>query len=272
MENLKAYKNQIEEVQNLVNQLENGSLSKEELMKLEALTRMIHERSIILKYLAFKDDVFEIETKKEDNTISFELPKEEKVEIDLFGDMKEKEEDVETPLPISDIMDDLMKEEPNFVNETIEEELAKKVVHEMEEEQKEDEVIIERVVEKMEEIELTEKVVDAMDNVEETENSEENKTFLEQLSFDDNSLHTMFSSSKIESLVGAFSLNEKLRFMNDLFDGSSEDFNDAVKKLDNQESLESANAKINELAKQFEWDIEDEAVVEFVSFINRRYA
>ena len=100
----------------------------------------------------------------------------------------------------------------------------------------------------------------------------ESKTFIDQLNLDDDSLHSMLSVSKIDTLVGAFSLNEKLRFMNDLFDGSSDDFNDSVRDLDQQENGDSANGKINELAKQFEWETEDEAVVEFISFIKRRYA
>lgn len=294
MENLKTYKNQIEEVQHLVNELEKGNLSKEDLVKLEALTRMIHERSIILKYIALggnSSEVIEdvalqeektVEEEKEDEPILFEIPKEKKVEIDIFADMKKEDEEVEVPSPISDIMDDLMKEEPNFVNETIEEELTQKVVHEMEEQHKEDEMIIESVIEEMEEISITERVVEEMEEIEISEkvveamevvdSSDENKTFLEQLNLNDDSLHAMFSSSKIDTLVGAFSLNEKLRFMNDLFDGSSEDFNETIKVLDSKDDIQSANAKINELALKFEWDSEDEAVAEFVSFVNRRYA
>ncbi len=273
MENIKAYKNQIEEVQNLVNQLEDGSLSKEGLTKLESLTRMIHERSVILKYIAFAGvtDVQSqnIEEKKQEASISFESPKEEKVEIDLFGDFPKKEEEVETPHPISDIMDELQKEEPNFVKEVIEKELAEKVVNEMEEID-----LTEKVVEEMEQQDLTEKVIEEMEEMSPTEAEEElaPKTFLEQLKLEDDSLHSMLSVSKIETLIGAFSLNEKLRFMNDLFDGSSEDFNDSLKMLDSLSGQDEANQKINELAKQFEWEIEDEAVAEFVTFINRRYA
>ncbi len=300
MENLKAYKKQIEEVQNLVNRLDNGNLAKEDLTKLESLTRMIHERSIILKYLAFgnvevKDDsknvdavenVFLPEETENETSISFDDSIEDKPEIDLFASFEKKEEtvedsiadEVETPLSISDIMDDLQKEEPNFVDEVVEKEITERVVEEVEKEELIEEVVeemqemdlIEKVVEEMEEIEITEKVVVAMESIDEL--PVENKSFLDQLNLNDDSLHSMLSVSKIDTLVGAFSLNEKLRFMNDLFDGSSEDFNETVKILDSQENSDSANKIINSIASKFEWETEDEAVVEFISFINRRYA
>ena len=128
MENIKTYKNQIEEVQNLIGQLENGNLSKDDLVRLESLTRMIHERSIILKYMAFgnvpeveveekvlENSFVEKEIEEKDETISFESPVEEKVEIDLFGDFEKKEEieeEVEIPSSIFDIMKILKKKSP----------------------------------------------------------------------------------------------------------------------------------------------------------------
>lgn len=285
MENLKAYKKQIEEVQNLVSRLENGNLAKEDLTTLESLTRMIHERSVILKYLAFANSEVENDSKNvatEENVIftedtadktpeTFEQPADNKPEIDLFGSFEKKEvedlveDEVETPLSIADIMGDLQKEEPDFVNEIVAQELSEKVVEEMEEMD-----LTEKVVEEMEEIEIVEKVVEAMDNIPDEEG--ENSTFLDQLSMNDDSLHSLLSTSKIDSLVGAFSLNEKLRFMNDLFDGSSDDFNETVKMLDTQENKDSAHKIINSIASKFDWETEDEAVVEFISFINRRYA
>lgn len=294
MENLKNYKNQIEEVQNLVNELENGTLSKEDLTRLESLTRMIHERSVILKYMAFgnisipTDNKIEVDNEKtkiveekEEESISFEIPTKKEIEIDLFGDLSKHNEDdeVETPLSISDIIEDLQKEEPNYINEVVEKEIEEKINDELQKQELKEDVVekiqemelTEKVVDEMEEIEITEKVVVAMEN-EIPEPSVENNSFLDQLNLNDDSLHSMLNASKIETLVGAFSLNEKLRFMNDLFDGSSEDFNESVRTLDQESGKDAANSRINEFAQKYEWDSEDDAVTEFVSFINRRYA
>ena len=50
MENLENYKNRIKAIEELANKMEKGTLTIEELSKLETLTRELHERSIILKY------------------------------------------------------------------------------------------------------------------------------------------------------------------------------------------------------------------------------
>ena len=60
--------------------------------------------------------------------------------------------------------------------------------------------------------------------------------------------------------------------INDLFDGSSEMFSEAIKMLDSQTALDVANEKAAQLAVQHSWDPEEEVVVEFMSFVNRRYA
>ena len=62
------------------------------------------------------------------------------------------------------------------------------------------------------------------------------------------------------------------RSINDLFDGSSEMFSEAIKMLDSQTALDVANEKAAQLAVQHSWDPEEEVVVEFMSFVNRRYA
>ena len=95
---------------------------------------------------------------------------------------------------------------------------------------------------------------------------------MEQMNISDQSMNTLMSGSKIDTLIGAFGLNEKLRFINDLFDGSSEKFSDAIKILDTQSDLEALNSQMNELASTHEWDPEEESVAEFISFVSRRYA
>jgi len=130
------------------------------------------------------------------------------------------------------------------------------------------------VAEIKEEVEIIEEQerVEAQSEPPVLSNSETSGTFLDQMNIADSSLHTTLNGGKLDSLIGAFGLNEKLRYINDLFDGSSEMFGNAIKVLDSQPDLDAANQKVNEIAEENSWDPEEEAVVEFLSYVNRRYA
>ena len=83
---------------------------------------------------------------------------------------------------------------------------------------------------------------------------------------------SQFGLVKLDSLLGSFGLNERLQFINELFDGSSEGFSNAIKHLDKQPSFEQARSKVAEYAVENNWDVESETVVEFMQKIIRRYA
>ena len=68
----------------------------------------------------------------------------------------------------------------------------------------------------------------------------------------------------LESLIGAFTLNEKLQFINELFDGSSDDFSSHIKALDQMDSLQAARKKLTELEDTYNWDIESEVLEDFI--------
>jgi outer membrane biosynthesis protein TonB len=76
----------------------------------------------------------------------------------------------------------------------------------------------------------------------------------------------------LESLIGAFTLNEKLQFINELFDGSSDEFSSNVKQLDQLASIDAARNMIAELAATYTWDTDSEIVEDFMYKICRRYA
>lgn len=83
---------------------------------------------------------------------------------------------------------------------------------------------------------------------------------------------SQFGLVKLDSLLGSFGLNERLQFINELFDGSSEAFSNAIKHLDQQASSEAARSKVAEYAVENNWDVESDTVVEFMQKIIRRYA
>jgi hypothetical protein len=76
----------------------------------------------------------------------------------------------------------------------------------------------------------------------------------------------------LETLAGAFTLNEKLQFINELFDGSSDDFSSSVKQLDQLANMDAARNMLTELSQTFNWDTESEIVEDFLYKICRRHA
>lgn len=247
MENLEKYKNRIKAIEELVSKMENGTLTIEELANLENLTRELHERSIILKYKAFESKVnpshgdstsTEVEEKEEVKT-------EEKI-VEVEDKIEEEEPTIDFSIfdtPAQEEIKEVKTEEPAFVLE-------------------------EAPVQSTFEENIQEEKPEPVNNIQQNQGT----SFWEQLNINDNSLSTQFEGAKIDTLIGAFGLNEKLRFINDLFDGSSESFSEAIKILDSQSSIEEAKLKSAELANQHNWDAEEESVVDFMMMVNRRYA
>lgn len=104
------------------------------------------------------------------------------------------------------------------------------------------------------------------------EKNADTESFVDKFAAIDNSLSSKFEGAKIDTLVGAVGLNQKLRYINDLFEGSSELYGNAIKALDTQSSLEDARVTLDELAVSNDWNPEDQTVIEFMELLNRRYA
>ena len=262
---LKSYKEQINEVRNLVDKMEQGNLSLSELTDLELITRLLHERSIILKYKAFEGNAdTEMTTPSISESENAEKSDSETEASDAPFDWNPTTESATEPADLEEL-EDIIEEE---IEEAIEEETTP-IIELTEEEMKvETPPSIQDIITE----ELVAEVKEEMIEQEEVTPPTDNSSFVDKLNLADKSTHTLTMGAKIDTLIGAFGLNEKLRFINDLFDGSSEDFNNAVKLLDSQNNIAEANEKINQLATEQSWDAEDETAAEFVSFINRRYA
>ena len=78
-------------------------------------------------------------------------------------------------------------------------------------------------------------------------------------------------SPKIQTLVGAFGLNEKLQCIRELYNGSSDAFNQAIEKLDNETSFEAAKIVLAEDAIANSWDLDSNLVNEFLQKVERRF-
>jgi hypothetical protein len=117
--------------------------------------------------------------------------------------------------------------------------------------------------------ESTEPQVNFLDNIENPESTSINSAWILQI---EQTIRADRSVFPLETLIGSFSLNEKLQFINELFDGSSDAFSTASKKLDVCENMSVAREQLSDYASNYNWDLESEIVEDFIFKICRRYA
>jgi hypothetical protein len=76
---------------------------------------------------------------------------------------------------------------------------------------------------------------------------------------------------KIYTLNGSFGLNEKMQFISELFNQSSEEFNHVVHQLDALDSFSEAHHILVANSTKYAWDLESKAVTEFIQKVERRF-
>ncbi|MEY3236015.1 MAG: hypothetical protein RI883_116 [Bacteroidota bacterium] len=259
-----TFESNISAIQTALANLNAGKLTQDELESLVENAKEVYERAVVLRYKAFELKVF---GEKEVEEPIFAAPIFENSFIE------------ETELEVSELELDIPAEELEEKEEEIVEEnpafdfsLFDDTVEEVKEEELEEDAI--------EHVSVTATHTDdfgihedkiIMEQVTLTPTGDENRAFLDKFTKKDMSSYNQISSAKIVTLIGAFGLNERLQYINELFDGSSEDFSEAIKAIDNFGSLEEALMKASIYAKQHNWDNSSETVEEFVHKIKRRY-
>lgn len=260
MGELKNYREKLKGIENLLDKLESGDLSIHELVELETLTRELHERSIILKYKAFEEADGQRQGSEAEAVIVPKVVIEEPVEVEppvIDEPIIEPEMEATPVLDFS--MFDAQDEEPE-----VKQEEAPEVSQEEESDVIIDDVQETPVIEAPAAPVVQEEPIAIV--------REKGSSFLDRLSILDNSISSQLAGRKIDTLTGAFGINERLLYINELFDGSGEAFSDAIKALDTQDNLDAASNKVEELAFQNSWNPEEEVVLEFLAIIKRRYA
>ena len=279
-----------------VEKLESGALSPEDMELLVEDAKELYERMVILRYKIYETNVLGVK----EPVISASIRQTEiETPIDLFGTI---EEPIIAPEPEFEV---------TFANgeaETQEEEIFNEewLEEETEEEEEEEELEEQEVGEPIQEEEEIEEPILEEDAVEDPilEEEKEEEPIQEVIeepiqTFADPILETevptpwepQFSADQpiwmaemeanirdsrsvfpLDSLIGAFTLNEKLQFINELFEGSSDDFSTNIKQLDQLASMDAARNMLAELAQTFNWDTESEIVEDFIYKICRRHA
>ena len=102
--------------------------------------------------------------------------------------------------------------------------------------------------------------------------SSEESTLNEKNSQDSLSVATKLEKQKIFDLIGAIGINERFAFINELFDGDADEFNEALKKLNSFADHKEAFTFIDtEIKSKYNWDEESQVVLDFSDLIEKRY-
>ena len=254
-----------------VEKLESGTLSPEDMELLVEDAKELYERLIILRYKIYETNVLGVK----EPVISAHLRQTEiETPIDLFGSI---EEHSITPEPAFEVTfaksdDEDLDEEPIHeasipAEDPIHEE---EIEEEVEEEEQEVEGPIQTIEDPIHEEEIEQEVEEPeAPTAWEPQFSGDQPIWMAEMEANIRDNKSVFP---LESLIGAFTLNEKLQFINELFEGSSDDFSSHIKQLDQLASMDAARNMLAELALTFNWDTESEIVEDFIYKICRRHA
>lgn len=278
MSKLGSMEDLLEGIEGYLKQKQAGDLGLQDLENLVEFSRELQERCLILRYKAYEKKVFgdtvtETEAIVEEPEISAETPTEVVPEQEAEEEPKTEQE------PAFDfaLFDNPDEEEPVFEldlgeNESLlaesrqfEPEVEESDSHEEaneEEEQSEAELEEEKADEQLEK---------GHEPMAEQGNLSEEEALFEKIFLNDGSLANQLMGAPLDTLVGSFGFNEKFQCAQELFNGSSEDFNEAVAVLDQQSSFAEAKKQLLYYIHLNKWDLEENVTIEFIRKVERRY-
>jgi hypothetical protein len=266
-------------IENGLKKISKGNITLIELEETVASSRELYERLLIVRYKVYENSILEnveseelevvdkeTEVKKEEETI----PDENKdIEIIFEEETNDIAED-------SIIRFDLFAT-PEIESEVEEDEVLPEVEKEIEQSIEEDvlpeiEIKEEELVE--ENLDSEEEIKNTLNDSAETskEINEDASSLFPKLMKIEKSIAQNYQVMTLETLIGSFTLNERLQFINELFDGSSDLFSSAIKRLDSLDNRDSARSVIAEYAAENNWDLDGEVVEDFMLKICSRYA
>jgi hypothetical protein len=311
MTNLNTLETTLKAIEYAINALKNGQLTEEELAQFVEDSKELYEKAIVLRYKAYEEKVFgtskkAIQIEENSPAITEDLaietaPEVEEVapsfEFGLFDTLNETEEE-----PALVVEEEIAEEnEMDFEQATIFESDASAIeipVSELpiELELEVNAPLVETVEATQEEVQIEEEdefipqefIQDEIEENEPVAEEYSTEPYLKTVNSNENNADKSLLASqitalsmraanhagmmKLETLIGSFGLNERLQYINELFDGSSEGFSEAIKAIDHSVDLQQAIDKIAGFAAQHQWDLESETVEDFIVKVKRRYA
>lgn len=308
MTNLNTLETTLKAIEEAINALKNGQLTEEELAHFVENTQELYEKAVVLRYKAYEEKVFGYSkpiveaiiepvleetiiptaTQLEPETPAFEFglfdtmetSTEEEISEELVEEEVSVEQEIlneEVEIPVSELPVELeleitpsslpFEEETSLFNspEIIDEtpEIFKNEMADEEDEEEQFEAFVSS------EEYSTEPYLKVTEIASENNNTNSIHSSLLQIS---SKVASPAGMMKLDTLIGSFGLNERLQYINELFEGSSEGFSDAIKTIDHSGDFNQAIDKIAGFANQHHWDLESETVEDFIAKVKRRHA
>jgi len=189
----------------------------------------------------------------------------EKVMLEKNEVKQEKIQEI-TPEPVIEKISDTPKEEEITKNTPV----TKQIVQEKETK----EIPIEKPVEKPVEKETT-KSVDLFSDAPTITDKFKNdtKSINEKIAQtkNDATIAGKMKQTPITDLKLAIGINEKFRFVNELFEGNLSDYNESINKLNALDNIENAENYFNSLAAKYKWNINSNTCIILKNIVSRRY-
>ena len=266
-------------IENGLKKISKGNITLIELEETVASSRELYERLLIVRYKVYENSILAVEESEELEVVDKET--EVKKEEETIPD-ENKDIEIIFEEETNDIAEDSIIRFDLFATPEIESEVEEdEVLPEVEKE-------IEQSIEKdvlpeieIKEEELVEENLDSEEEIENTANdsaetskeiAEDASSLFPKLMKIEKSIAQNYQVMTLETLIGSFTLNERLQFINELFDGSSDLFSSAIKRLDALDNRDSARSVIAEYAAENNWDLDGEVVEDFMLKICSRYA
>lgn len=255
----------VSSIENGLKKISKGNITLIELEETVASSRELYERLLIVRYKVYENSILSneeseelevVEKQKEEKTIP-----EENKEIEII--FEEETNDIAEDSVIRFDLFDTPEIEPSIEEEEV---LPEIEINE--------EDLVEENLDAEEEIKSTEsETIKASKEIHEApEISKDASDLFPKLLKIEKSIAQNYQVMPLETLIGSFTLNERLQFINELFDGSSDLFSSSIKRLDSQADRDSARALVAEFAIANAWDMDGEVVEDFMLKICSRYA
>ena len=84
--------------------------------------------------------------------------------------------------------------------------------------------------------------------------------------------HESGLQTPLASIAGSFGLNERILYINELFDGEAEKFSACVQKLDSISEWSNCVVALTNYANAENWEIDNDTTDEFILHVKRKYA
>ncbi len=267
-------------IENGLKKISKGNITLIELEETVASSRELYERLLIVRYKVYENSILSYEESEELEVVDkeTEVKKEEETIPEENIDREIIFEEETTDIAEESIIRFDLFATPEIESEVEEDEVLPEVEKEIEQSIEEEDVLSEIEIK---EEELVEENLDSEEEIENTANdsaetskeiAEDASSLFPKLMKIEKSIAQNYQVMTLETLIGSFTLNERLQFINELFDGSSDLFSSAIKRLDALDNRDSARSVIAEYAAENNWDLDGEVVEDFMLKICSRYA